>query len=156
MHKLLDDTGLPGMAVLQFAFDGDQKNLHITHNQRANQVLYPGTHDNDTTAGWYSKLPEVYRDQIRRYLRIDGRDIAWDFIREAYHSVPRLVVVSVQDLLALGSEARMNEPGTSMGNWQWRLTGEQFERLFVHAAALKELGLLYGRLPEEDASASKL
>ncbi|MBN1404364.1 MAG: 4-alpha-glucanotransferase [Opitutales bacterium] len=150
VHKLLKDTGLPGMAVLQFAFDGNPHNLHVSHNQKANQVLYPGTHDNDTTRGWYDKLPEVYRDQIRRYLRVSGKDIAWDFIREAYHSVPSLCISSAQDILGLGTDARMNEPGTSMGNWKWRMTQVQFEQLFVHAAALKELAGLYGRLPEKE------
>lgn len=148
VYKLLRDTGLPGMAVLQFAFDGYPKNLHVTHNQYRNQVLYPGTHDNDTTTGWYEKLDEVYKDQIRRYLRIDGSDISWDFIREAYHAVPNLCICTVQDLMCLGSKARMNEPGKSMGNWKWRMDGVQFENMFNHAKALRDLGWLYGRLPE--------
>jgi len=147
VHTLLSGTGLPGMAVLQFAFDCDPENLHITHNLNHNQALYPGTHDNNTTTGWYGKLAGVYQDQIRRYLRVNGQDISWDFIRESYHAVPKLAIFSVQDLLSLGSEARMNEPGISMGNWQWRISRKQFEMLFVHATALKELAWLYGRLP---------
>ncbi|MFA5257581.1 MAG: 4-alpha-glucanotransferase [Opitutales bacterium] len=149
VHKLLDGTGLPGMAVLHFAFDGDPANLHLPHNLKANQILYPGTHDNDTTSGWYAELAGIYQDQLRRYLRVSGQDIAWDFIRESYQSVANLTVISVQDILSLGTEARMNEPGTSMGNWQWRMSHVQFEQLMVHAAALKELGWLYGRLPHK-------
>jgi len=147
VHILLRDTGLPGMAVLQFAFDGDTTNLHLPHNLKANQILYPGTHDNDTTLGWYSKLAGPYQDQLRRYLRVSGQDVSWDLIRESYRSVANLAVVSAQDLLSLGTEARMNEPGTSMGNWQWRMSHSQFEQLMVHAPALKDLGWLYGRLP---------
>jgi 4-alpha-glucanotransferase len=147
VYELLAATGLPGMAVLQFAFDGDPSNLHITHNHKPNQVVYPGTHDNDTVRGWYAEQPGVMQDQIRRYMRISGEDISWDLIRESYRSPARLAIVAVQDLLCLGPEGRMNKPGTAMGNWQWRMTHEQFERLLSHTPALKELGWLYGRAP---------
>ena len=147
VRTLLAGSGLPGMAVLHFAFSNEPANSYLPHNHLPNQVLYAGTHDNDTSRGWYEKQTAPSQDQLRRYLRISGQDIAWDLVRECYRSVAKLAVVSAQDLLSLGSEARMNTPGTSMGNWQWRMTAYQFEQLYVHSAYLHELGWLYGRLP---------
>jgi 4-alpha-glucanotransferase len=146
VRLLLKNTGLPGMGVLQFGYDCDGGNLNLPHNMRANQALYAGTHDNDTTRGWYDGLPSPAQDQLRRYLRIDGRDVSWDMIRECYRGVPNLAIICAQDVLSLDSHARMNIPGTSMGNWQWRMTQRQFEELFVHAAYLNEIGWLYGRI----------
>jgi len=155
VRLLLKNTGLPGMCVLHFGFDGDGGNLNIPHNMKANQVLYAGTHDNNTSRGWYDSLTPVYQDQLRRYLRIDGNDVSWDLIRECYHSVPNLAIICAQDILSLGSGARMNIPGTSMGNWQWRMTQRQFEELFVHAAYLNEIGWLYGRIQKPKKVAAK-
>lgn len=139
-------TGLPGMAVLQFAFGGESDNLYLPHNQRANCVVYPGTHDNDTTAGWYATTDEKTRDHLRRYLRVSGQEISWDFVRSAYASVANLAVIPLTDLLNLGSSARFNTPGRSQGNWTWRYRPEQLAAL-SHASAeyLRELGALYGR-----------
>jgi 4-alpha-glucanotransferase len=95
---------------LQFAFDAHPENIHLPHNMRPNQVLYPGTHDNDTTRGWYAGAGALSQDQLRRYFRVNGADVAWDFVRACYGAVPRLAVVTAQDLLALGSEARMTPP----------------------------------------------
>src|SRR5688572_11431185 len=97
-------TGLPGMAVLQFAFGGAADNLYLPHNLCANSVVYPGTHDNDTTKGWYAGASESTRDHVRRYFRISGEDISWEFVRVAYESVANLAVIPFQDLLNLGSE----------------------------------------------------
>jgi 4-alpha-glucanotransferase len=155
VRLLLTNSGLPGMGVLHFGYDGDNENLNLPHNMKANQVLYAGTHDNNTSRGWYEDLSANAQDQLRRYLRIDGRDVAWDLVRECYGSVPRLTIVCAQDLLSLGSEARMNIPGTSMGNWQWRMTQHQFEDLFSHAAYLNELAWLYGRLQNEKKPAKQ-
>ena len=152
---LRDATGLPGMAIYQFAFGGDAKNLYLPHNQRANSVVYPGTHDNDTTAGWYAKTDEKSRDHIRRYLRVSGQEVAWDFIRASYSSVAKLAVVPLQDLLSLGSETRFNTPGKSQGNWTWRYRREQLAALRQNSAAyLRELAELSGRdgLPLRSAS----
>ena len=146
-YQLRDDSGLPGMAVLQFAFGGDAKNLYLPHNLVANGVIYPGTHDNDTSLGWYAAADEKARDHARRYLRVTGREIGWDFIRAAYGAVSRLAVIPLQDILSLGSEARFNTPGRPQGNWQWRVSGPQLEALFGGTAAyLRDLGELSGRV----------
>ena len=147
VNALLADTGLPGMAVLQFAFGGKSDNIYLPHNHRANSVVYPGTHDNDTTRGWYASLDGKTHDHLRRYLRVSGAEISWDFIRAAYESVANLAVIPLQDLFSFGSEARFNLPGTSEGNWQWRYRPAQLEKLKTESAAyLRELGELYGRL----------
>ncbi len=146
VHELRRRLGLPGMAILQFAFDGNPDNLYLPHNLAPDSVLYPGTHDNNTTLGWYEAAPAQVRDQVRRYLRVDGHDISWDFIRAAYQSVSRLAVIPMQDLLVLPAEARMNVPGTAQGNWTWRMDAESFRRLRHSAAYLSDLAWLYGRL----------
>jgi len=139
-------TGLPGMAVLQFAFGGKADNLYLPHNQQANTVVYPGTHDNDTTVGWYATTDQKTRDHVRRYLRISGQDVGWDFVRVCYASVSNLAVIPLQDLLSLDSSARFNTPGTSQGNWTWRYRPEQLAALRTNSASyLRELGELYGR-----------
>lgn len=145
---LREATGLPGMAVLQFAFGGGSDNLYLPHNQRSNTVIYPGTHDNDTTRGWYATTDEKTRDHVRRYFRVGGEDVSWDFIRASYAGVANLAVVSLQDLMSLGSEARFNTPGKSQGNWNWRYRPERLEALRVNSAGyLRELAALYGRDP---------
>lgn len=146
VHSFLDQLGLPGMCVLEFAFDGeDSRNLFLPHNQVPNRVIYTGTHDNDTVIGWYESQPERVRDQVRRYFRISGEDISWDLIRAAYRSVARLAIFQMQDLLSLGGDARMNFPGVPQGNWQWRMTREQFEWQRGSTPYLRELAWLYGR-----------
>jgi 4-alpha-glucanotransferase len=147
VNELLAATGLPGMAVLQFAFGDKAENPYLPHHHRANSVVYPGTHDNDTTRGWYATADEWTRDHVRRYLRCSGEEIAWDFVRASYASVANLAIVPFQDLLNLGSDARFNLPGTSEGNWQWRYRPGQLEKLKNESAGyLRELGGLYGRL----------
>jgi 4-alpha-glucanotransferase len=152
-RKLRRATGLPGMTVLQFAFGEKNANLYLPHNLEPNSIIYPGTHDNDTTLGWYAMTDEKTRDHVRRYLRVSGAEIGWDFIRVAYAAVSRLAVIPLPDLLSLGSEARFNTPGKPEGNWQWRYRAPQLERLFDGTAAyLRELADLHARLPaaEED------
>lgn len=145
--KLREESGLPGMAVLQFAFGDTAKNAYLPHNGIGNSVIYPGTHDNDTTLGWYASTDEKTRDHVRRYLRVDGREAGWDMIRAAYGSVSRLAVVTMQDILSLGSEARFNFPGKPAGNWQWRCRWEQLERASGGTARyLAELGAMFGRV----------
>lgn len=146
VQKLRDDTGLPGMAILQFAFGSDAKNLYLPHNLIANSVIYPGTHDNDTSLGWYATAPEPERDRVRRYLRVNGQEAGWDFIRASYAAVSRLAIISLQDILSLGSGARFNTPGKPEGNWQWRCRAAQFESLAGGTAAyLRTLAGLHGR-----------
>lgn len=144
--KLRDDTGLPGMAILQFAFGNDAKNIYLPHNLVPNGVIYPGTHDNDTSRGWYATASETERDHVRRYLRVGGQEVGWDFIRTAYASVSRLAIIPLQDILSLGSEGRFNTPGKAEGNWQWRYRPEQIEGLMGGTAGyLRELTAQYGR-----------
>jgi len=135
---------LPGMRVLQFAFGGATEDRFLPHNyETRNTVVYTGTHDNDTTRGWYNTVTEAERDFVRRYLASDGRNIAWDLIRLAWASVADYAVVPVQDVLDLGSEARMNTPGTASGNWSWRLRENQLTRAALDR--LGELTELFGR-----------
>jgi 4-alpha-glucanotransferase len=140
-----DRVGLPGMAILQFAFDGKPDNLYLPHNLGAHSVLYPGTHDNNTTLGWYRAATPQQQDQVRRYFRVSGSEIAWDMIRQAYQSVSRLTVLQMQDLMALDERARMNIPGTEQGNWQWRMEAGAFEAVRHSTGYLRELAWLYGR-----------
>ena len=145
---LREATGLPGMAVLQFAFGGESENLYLPHNLQANSVVYSGTHDNDTTRGWYATADEKTRDHVRRYLRVSGHEMGWDFVRSAYQSVANLAVIPLQDLLGLGSEARFNTPGKGQGNWSWRYHEEQLQSLRDNSGVyLRELAALYGRGP---------
>jgi len=144
--QLRDATGLPGMAILQFAFGGEADNAYLPHNQRANSVVYPGTHDNDTTLGWYGSADEKTRDHVRRYFSVSGEAIGWDFIRASYASVASLAVFSLPDLLSLGASARFNTPGVASGNWQWRYDSSQLSALRHSAGYLRELGALYGRI----------
>ncbi len=121
MLALRDQFDLPGMKVLQFAFSSDGADPFLPHNYPRNCVVYSGTHDNDTTRGWYEHSSKEHeRDFARRYLGRDGGDIAWDFIRLAFSSVADMAVAPLQDVLNLGTEARMNLPGTAAGNWGWR------------------------------------
>jgi 4-alpha-glucanotransferase len=122
---LRDRFGLPGMKVLQFAFDGSNDNPFLPEHHIENAVVYTGTHDNDTTLGWYRSLDDGTRHQVRERLQIADHEIPDAIIDVAFRSPARLAVVPMQDLLHLGSETRMNRPGTSTGNWMWRFTWDQ-------------------------------
>ncbi len=113
-------AGLPGMKVLQFAFDGDPANPHLPEHHAEHSVAYTGTHDNDTTLGWWRSVPEDTRALVRSTLDDPREDLPWALVRLAHSSRARLAVVPAQDLLGLGSEARMNTPGVRHGNWAWR------------------------------------
>lgn len=122
--RLRDGLGLPGMRVLQFAFDGDEENLHLPAHHPEDAVVYTGTHDNDTAAGWWAQATEDERASARRAMSaagVDDPDPAWALIRLAFSSRARLAIVPMQDVLGLGSEARMNTPGRVSGNWAWRM-----------------------------------
>ena len=140
---LREDLGLPGMKVLQFAFDSGPSNAYLPHNYRRECVVYPGTHDNQTTIGWFQSRPEAERQAIQRYLGHDGSDIAWDLIRLALASVADTAILPLQDVMRLGDEARMNTPGRAMGNWGWRYLSHQLHPGL--AAGLGELTATYGR-----------
>jgi 4-alpha-glucanotransferase len=122
VHALRDGLGFPGMRVLQFAFGGEADNAYLPHNFVANAVAYTGTHDNDTTIGWWSSLDDKTKDHVRRYYGVDAHDIAWDLIRSALMSVADTAIVPLQDLLNLGHSARMNTPSAASGNWGWRMS----------------------------------
>lgn len=149
--EMRDHFGFPGMRVLQFAFALRRGRLaaddpFLPHHHSYNSVVYTGTHDNDTTLGWYrSQAPEV-QDAVRRYLARDDHDIVWDFIRMALSSVCRYAIVPMQDLLALDTEARMNFPSTVGGNWVWRLRPQEINEIV--RGRLREMTGLYDRAPK--------
>lgn len=121
VEALRDQYGLHGMKVLQFAFGSDASNPHLPHNQTRKSIVYTGTHDNDTTVGWFAATSEWERQYTRTYLNPrDEEPIHWTLIRSAMASVAEVAVVPLQDLLGLGTEARMNTPSTAVGNWRWR------------------------------------
>jgi 4-alpha-glucanotransferase len=131
VRALRDRFGLPGMLVLQFGFDGSADNPHAPENHVENAVVYTGTHDNDTTLGWYRSLDDATRERVDDRLRQagqagQGESVLPDAMMDmAYASPARLAVVPMQDLLGLGAGARLNTPGTVDGNWQWRFRWDQ-------------------------------
>ncbi len=119
---LREATGFPGMKILGFAFDSNEENEYLPHTYDRNCVVYTGTHDNDTLVGWFDKAKEEDKQFARNYLNSrNDNEIHWDAIRGAWSSVANIAIVPVQDILGLGSEARINTPGVASGNWQWRL-----------------------------------
>jgi len=130
------------MKILQFAFSGPD-NPFLPHNYPANCVTYTGTHDNDTARGWYESAPEHERDFARRYLMTDGENFTQDLIRAAWGSVAVYAIAPLQDLLGLGTEARMNYPSTLGGNWAWRVDEEALSDEL--RGRLVELNYLYRR-----------
>ena len=160
VDKLRDDFGFPGMRILQFAFSSDMKNIDLPHNYHRNLAVYTGTHDNDTTVGWFNSVAGAGSTRTEaqisseknfclEYLNSDGREIHWDFIRAALASVADTAIVPLQDLLGLGSEARMNLPNSTQGNWSWRfkqdaLTEDRSERL-------RNMSGTYGRIRRHDS-----
>ena len=142
VRTLRDRYGLPGMKILQFAFE-DNDSAFLPYNQPYNCICYSGTHDNDTSAGWYAHAPEHCRDKVRRYMNTDGSQISWDFIRTCFGSPARIAIVPVQDLLCQGSEYRMNIPGVADGNWTYRI-GNGLLTSDI-ALRLRDITWLYGR-----------
>lgn len=141
---LRERWGLPGMRVLQFAFGSDAAdNPHKPHNYVQNCVVYTGTHDNDTTLGWFASLSLTDRARVKGYLPSDGAAIHWDMLRVAFASVAAMAIVPVQDVLGLGTTARMNIPGTRQRNWRWRLQPQQLQPQL--SAQLYDLTVTYGR-----------
>ena len=155
VDALRDELGFPGMRVLQFAFGADPKaDDYKPHNYPRNCVVYTGTHDNNTTVAWLKEVDgkdstqtseerATERHLALRYVGTDGREISWDFIRLALMSVADTAITPMQDVLGLGSEARMNLPGSAEGNWCWRLLPEMLTDPIK--ARLKELTTTYGR-----------
>jgi 4-alpha-glucanotransferase len=133
VEALRERLRLPGMCVLQFAFS-DPDNRYLPHHFKPNTLVYTGTHDNDTTLGWFRTIPEKERDFLRRYAPWVEREPAWGLIRLAWSSVADYAIAPLQDVLALETEARMNLPGRAAGNWGWRFTADQ-----LHAGVLDRL-----------------
>lgn len=141
--ELRDSLGLPGMKIFQFAFSSTPGDPFLPHNYPVNCVAYTGTHDNDTALGWYTSAPEKERDFCRRYLGRSGKDISWDMIRAVWSSTAAFALTPLQDLLSLGTDARMNFPGKPAGNWGWRYTNEQLSGDLL--SRLTEINYLYSR-----------
>lgn len=127
VEELRTRFGLPGMKILQFAFDGDPDNPYLPGNHGQQCVVYTGTHDNDTTVGWWQQLDPQSRDRARSFLLDSDEPMPWALIRLALESTARLAVVPAQDLLGLGSASRMNTPGTDAGNWTWQAPPGAFD-----------------------------
>lgn len=138
----------PGMAVLQFGFGSDADNPHLPHNHEQNEVVYTGTHDNDTTRGWWDILEQEEKSNVLKYVTVTGEDdISWALIQAALSSVAQTAIIPMQDVLGLGNSARMNIPATQSGNWGWRLPSSMsFDDLESEAKKLRDLLSIYGRL----------
>lgn len=145
VEALRDQFDFPGMKILQFGFGGEQNSSFLPHNFDRSCVVYTGTHDNETTVGWYHNASEHERDHVRRYMATNGHDIAWDMIRLAHASVANTAVIPLQDLLTLGNEARMNFPGKVGGYWSWRYRADALSEHLVYR--LRDITELYGRAP---------
>ncbi len=154
VEQLRDEFGFPGMRILQFAFGGDSHNHDLPHNYIRNCVAYTGTHDNDTTVGWYNSqagagstrdASEIGRehDYCLKYLESDGSEIHWDFIRAVWASVADTAITPMPDLLGIGTEGRMNLPASDSGNWHWRMMKDSFSPEIT--ARIRELTEIYGR-----------
>ncbi len=155
VEALRDAYALPGMKVLLFAFGGDADNVYLPHNYERHCVVYTGTHDNDTAMGWLASASDEERHHARTYLGTDGHDFAWDLIRLGQSSVADTFIAPMQDLLSLGSEARMNFPGRATGNWTWRVPNDVVNEAL--AERLRMLTETYGRyrVKREDVNARK-
>ncbi|CAG1770349.1 partial 4-alpha-glucanotransferase, partial [uncultured bacterium] len=148
---LREQFNLPGMKILQFAFGTGMEKKFLPHNFVQNCAVYTGSHDNDTTRGYFEKEKNNPGNDIyeftQKYLNYYGEDVTGELIRTAYASVANTVVVPMQDILRLGSEARMNFPGKLGGNWTWRFTWDQLTEEHVHT--LSAFVQLYDRKPEK-------
>ena len=146
--KLLKDSGYPGMKVLEFAFDSGEENNYLPHNYTSNSVVYSGTHDNDTIIGWESTAKPEDVAFARLYCHMhDDEPFNWGIIRTAYSSVSDYAIIQMQDVLGLGSEARMNIPSTLGGNWVWRMKSTAATKALAYK--LRKLAKTYGRLEED-------
>ena len=147
--QLLKDSGYPGMKVLEFAFDSGEDNDYLPDHYTENSVVYSGTHDNDTIMGWFDTAKPQDIEFARSYCKLTEEEgYNWGIIRTAYASVSKYAIIQMQDILGLGSEARMNTPSTLGGNWVWRIKGEALTDEL--AAKLKALATTYNRLEEND------
>lgn len=143
--ELRDKFGFPGMKVLQFAFNNWQDNDYLPHNYNVNSVVYTGTHDNETTVGWFKTLSDDDKSYVMKYIGVKSdKEIHWGMIKLAISSSAVFSIIPMQDVLGLGSEARMNRPGVAYGNWSWRVRKEQITKKI--SERLYELSRLYSRI----------
>lgn len=145
VEDLRDQFNFPGMKILQFAFDSDSTNSFLPHNYPQNCVTYTGTHDNDTTIGWYNSAPEVEQHRAREYTKSDGSEIQWELIRLGMFSVADQAIFPLQDFMNLESRYRMNTPGTVGDNWMWRYTPDMLQNVDKHR--IKKMAEMTNRLP---------
>jgi 4-alpha-glucanotransferase len=146
VHKLLKDSGFPGMKVIQFAFDSREDSDYLPHNYPTNCVVYTGTHDNDTVMGWMKTAPKQSVKFAKEYLNLTQEEgYNWGMMRAAWSSVADLAIVPMQDIIGLGSEARINIPSTLGNNWKWRATEDQINNAL--AKKVYKYVKMYGRVP---------
>ncbi|NJN58837.1 MAG: 4-alpha-glucanotransferase, partial [Leptolyngbyaceae cyanobacterium SL_5_9] len=151
VEALRDKFNFPGMKILQFAFGGGSDNPYLPFNYGSNYVVYTGTHDNNTTLGWFEELQDYERENLFRYLGCTSSDgIHWDLIRLAMSSVGDRAIFPLQDILGLGGNARMNSPGQPVGNWEWRYRSEALWSGW--SDRLRTFTETYGRAPIEQRS----
>ena len=147
VKELLKESGYPGMKVLEFAFADNDENDFLPHNYTSNCVVYTGTHDNDTIMGWYEQAQGWEKEHCNSYLGLTfGDEVNWKFIETAYKSVADYAVIQMQDILGLGSEARINVPSTLGDNWSWRIRKDALTKDI--SSRLLELAKRYSRLEE--------
>jgi 4-alpha-glucanotransferase len=140
VESLRKGFGLPGMRVLQFGFGGNPEDVHLPHMHSRDSIVYTGTHDNDTTLGWYLSLDGETLQRVNFFLRLTPGSMPEALVRASLGSVGRLAIIPMQDILGLGSEARTNTPGTVVGNWTWRLPhGSLNADLARHYASLNRI-----------------
>lgn len=145
VEQLRQRFSIPGMAVLQFGFDGHTDNPHLNHNHHVDDVIYTGTHDNDTSLGWYLNESDTIRQNLHDYIGSDTEPMPWCLMRLAMQSVSQLAVVPLQDVMGLDSRGRFNTPGTAEGNWGWQLDWSELDAESV--ARFRHLVQLFGRAP---------
>ncbi len=147
VYELMEQTGYPGMKVLEFAFDGDDSD-YLPHHYGKNCVVYAGTHDNDTILGWLKTADKKTREKVISYFHMDEKEgYNWGVIRGAYGTTADLAIVQLQDVIGLGSEGRINTPATASGNWTWRCRPGSLTK--THVKKLRDLAVLYGRAVPE-------
>src|SRR5215813_5422676 len=154
VETLRDDSGFPGMRVLQFAFCGDPKNADLPHNYHQNVVAYTARHDNDTTLGWWQgsstrSAAEILKERefSQRYLHTRGEEIHWDLMHAVQASVADTAIIPLQDVLRVGSDGRMNLPNSTEGNWSWRFAAQTLTE--NHAERLRDMAEICGRAPKD-------
>lgn len=148
VRKLLADSGYPGMKLLQFAFDASEDSDYLPHNYPKNCVVYAGTHDNDTIMGWLKDAPKACVSYAKEYLKMDKEEgYNWGIMRGVWASVGDMAIVTMQDILGIGSEGRMNIPSTLGCNWKWRMKAGAIDKKM--AARICKYTKIYGRAPKK-------